>query len=101
VLIGNYIHDHKGAGVGPSPDTALSGVSTGGGVLGGSGKFDANLIQGNNGAPPSETDTTLGGKIDGTFDTSTPSGKKLQIDSVDAVVSTTTEAIARVGAPAQ
>ncbi|MBI4868309.1 MAG: right-handed parallel beta-helix repeat-containing protein [Candidatus Wallbacteria bacterium] len=101
VLIGNYIHDHKGVGVGPSPDTAFSGVSTGGAVLGGAGKFDANLISGNNGAPASEIDTTLGGTIDGTFNTSTPSGKTLQIDSVDAVVSTTAAAIAGVGAPAQ
>lgn len=101
VLIGNHIHDHLGLGVGPSPDPALNSFSKGGGVLGGKGKFDANLLQGNNGAPKGETDTTLGGTIDGTFDTSTPSGKTLQIDSVDAVVSTTTEAIARVGAPAQ
>ncbi|MBI3891184.1 MAG: right-handed parallel beta-helix repeat-containing protein [Candidatus Wallbacteria bacterium] len=86
LLIGNNLRENSGLAVGPTA------IGQGGGVLGGSLPGSANYVADNNGKPG--PDLTVGGAVDGMFDT-----RSKQLDSVDAVLSATSSAVAGAGAP--
>ncbi|MBI3893489.1 MAG: hypothetical protein HY303_18380, partial [Candidatus Wallbacteria bacterium] len=92
LIFGNNIRGNQSFAVGRQPVGVAAATSSGGGILGSALAGGANFISGNNGEPGA--DLTVQGTVDQRFDVSTP-----QIDSVDAILSSTGTAVAGAGAP--